>query len=203
MLRFGPRPGRSANCCARGLGRRARGSCWAYVPPQWPVLLMKAGFCVRAPPRRVDRMGAGACAASAHLPMSLARVERDDRRPTTPMRSRRCIGAPSTTCSLCILPPEQLDLVQGMPEHVIARTVADRRAELVVLGALRRGQLSPALIGSTAESVAGAVPCDVLLVPPPRAPAELAERATDTAKTAKPRRRRASSATRGRRPAAP
>ena len=100
------------------------------------------------------------------------------------------------------VPPEQLDLAQGIPEDVIVRTVADRRAELVVLGALRRSQLSQALIGSTAEAVAAAVPCDVLLVPAPRAPDEVADRAKDTGKTAKPRRRRASSATRGRRPAA-
>ncbi len=113
---------------------------------------------------------------------------------------RRAVG---DLLALHRLAPEQVDLVQGMPEDVIARAVADRRAGLVVLGALRRGQLSQAPIGSTAESVAAAVPCDVLLVPPPRAPAEPTERSKDTAKTAKPRRRRASSATRGRRPAAP
>ena len=98
------------------------------------------------------------------------------------------------------VPPEQADLCQGSPADVIAQTAADRGAELVVLGSLRRSQLAQALLGSTAESVAAAVPCDVLLVPAPRVPAEVA---TDTAKIAKPRRRRASSATRGRRPAAP
>lgn len=102
------------------------------------------------------------------------------------------------------VPPEQVDLVQGTPPDVIARTAADRRAELVVLGVLRRSQLEQALIGSTAEAVAADVPCDVLLVPAPQAvhAAEEAGDATGTAKTAKPRRRGASSATRGRRPAA-
>jgi hypothetical protein len=101
--------------------------------------------------------------------------------------------------------PEQLDLVQGTPAEVIARTAVERGAELVVLGALRRGQLEQALIGSTAEAVAADVPCDVLLVPPRNArPAETGDRApeaTDTARTTRPRRRRASSATAGRRPA--
>jgi universal stress protein E len=100
------------------------------------------------------------------------------------------------------VPPENVDLVQGPPADVIAGTAADRRAELVVLGASRRGQLAQALIGSTAEAVAAAVPCDVLLVPAPHSPAGVVEGAKGTAKIAKPRRRRASSATRGRRPAA-
>jgi universal stress protein E len=103
------------------------------------------------------------------------------------------------------VPPEQVDLVQGTPADVIARTAADRRAELVVLGALRRSQLEQALIGSTAEAVAAEVPCDVLLVPAPHAASEIIEEAPDTtgtARTAKPRRRGASSAARGRRPAA-
>jgi len=104
------------------------------------------------------------------------------------------------------VPPEQVDLVQGAPADVIARAAADRRAELVVLGALRRSQLEQALLGSTAEAVAADVPCDVLLVPAPHAASDLAEQSPDpkgTAKTAKPRRRGASSAARARRRAAP
>ena len=103
------------------------------------------------------------------------------------------------------VPPEQVDLVQGAPADVIARAAADRRAELVVLGALRRSQLEQALIGSTAEAVAADVPCDVLLVPAPHVTSDAAEEAPDAtgrARTAKPRRRGASSAVRGRRPAA-
>ena len=53
------------------------------------------------------------------------------------------------------------------PANVIAETAADRRAALVVMGVLRRGQVEQAMIGSTAEGVALDVPCDVLLVPPP------------------------------------
>jgi universal stress protein E len=104
------------------------------------------------------------------------------------------------------VPPEQVDFVQGAPADVIVRAAADRRAELVVLGALRRSQLEQALIGSTAEAVVATVPCDVLLVPAPNAGPDAADQATDargTAKKAKPRRRGASSAARARRPAAP
>jgi universal stress protein E len=105
--------------------------------------------------------------------------------------------------ALYAVPPEQVDVVQGAPADVIARTAVVRRAELVVLGALRRGQLAQALIGSTAEAVAAEVPCDVLLVPPPHhGPTEIGEQApeiTDTGRTTKPRRPRASSAAAGRR----
>jgi nucleotide-binding universal stress UspA family protein len=107
----------------------------------------------------------------------------------------------------CGIAPEQVDLAPGTPADVIAQTAADRHAELVVIGALRRSRLEHAILGSTAEAVAMDVPCDVLLVPPPAA-APVAARsglreARDTAKTARPRRRPASSAALGRRPLAP
>jgi universal stress protein E len=105
------------------------------------------------------------------------------------------------------LAPDNVDVVQGAPASVIADAAADRNAALVVMGALRRSQVEQAMIGSTAEGVAMEVPCDVLLVPPPKSsPAANLKRTTrakDTARTAKPRRRGASSAARGRRPAAP
>ena len=105
------------------------------------------------------------------------------------------------------LAPECVDIVHGPPANVIAETAADRRAGLVVMGVLRRGQVERAMIGSTAEGVALDVPCDVLLVPPPpprvsSAASDLGTQARDTARTAKPRRRRASSAAAARRPAA-
>ena len=104
------------------------------------------------------------------------------------------------------LAPERVDIVHGAPANVIAETAVERRAALVVMGALRRSQVQQAMIGSTAEKVAMDVPCDVLLVPPPKAASAVSERGTrttDTAKTAKPRRPGASSAARGRRRAAP
>jgi universal stress protein E len=101
------------------------------------------------------------------------------------------------------VPPERVDLVQGAPAAVIVQTVDERRAALVVIGALRRSRLEQAILGGTAEAVAMDVPCDVLLVPPPGAAARSRGRKPrDTARTAKPPRRRASSAARDRRPAA-
>ena len=63
--------------------------------------------------------------------------------------------------------PECTDVRAGEPAEVIARVVHKRGIELVVLGALKRGALSQALLGSTAERVVAEVECDVLLVPPP------------------------------------
>jgi nucleotide-binding universal stress UspA family protein len=87
------------------------------------------------------------------------------------------------------VPLERVDIARGPPANVIAETAADRRAALV-MGVLRRGD---AMIGSTAEGVAMDVPCDVLLLPPPRvasAPRERGTRAMDAPKAIKPRRRR-------------
>jgi universal stress protein E len=88
-----------------------------------------------------------------------------------------------------------LDVAHGKAPAVIEQTVVQRRAALVVIGALRRSRLEQMALGSTAEAVAMDAPCDVLLVPPP-APraAAVAGDVRDKAKTATPRRRRASSA---------
>jgi len=103
--------------------------------------------------------------------------------------------------------PEQVDLLPGAPAEIIERMATERRAELVVIGALRRSRLERAILGSTAEAVAMDVPCDVLLVPPPRrAPAAARSRgraARGTVKTAKPRHRAASSAALDHRPPPP
>jgi nucleotide-binding universal stress UspA family protein len=104
------------------------------------------------------------------------------------------------------LAPERVDIVPGTPTEVIALNAEDRRAALVVMGVLRRGQIEQAMIGSTAEGVAMDVSCDILLVPPPKVASDTSEReprARGKARTAKPHRRGASSAAHGRRPAAP
>jgi hypothetical protein len=95
--------------------------------------------------------------------------------------------------------PEQVDVVQGEPAAVIAQTAAERRAALVVIGALRRSQLEQAMIGSTAEAVALEVPCDVLLVPAPAHESastrvQGVRQTKRKARATKPRRRAASSA---------
>jgi universal stress protein E len=65
----------------------------------------------------------------------------------------------------------EVDLVAGSPSEVIIDTVAKRRAELVVVGTQQRHGWLAAVVGSTAENVVSAVPCDVLIVPPPAWPA--------------------------------
>jgi universal stress protein E len=97
-----------------------------------------------------------------------------------------------------------LDVAQGKAAAVIEQTAAERHAALVVIGALRRSALEQAVLGSTAEAVAMDIPCDVLLVPPP-APrsAVTGGDVKDKARTAKPRRRRASSGAADRPPRSP
>lgn len=65
------------------------------------------------------------------------------------------------------IPAADVDLVAGVAAEVIVDTAARHRAELVVVGTQdRRGALATA-VDSTAELVVAAVPCDVLIVPPP------------------------------------
>jgi universal stress protein E len=59
----------------------------------------------------------------------------------------------------------EVDLVEGIPAEVVIDTVAERNAELVVVGSPQRRGILAALVGSTAESVAASVGCDVLVVP--------------------------------------
>jgi nucleotide-binding universal stress UspA family protein len=59
----------------------------------------------------------------------------------------------------------EVDLVEGAPAEAVIDTVASRHAELVVVGSPQRRGILATLIGSTAESVAAGVGCDVLVVP--------------------------------------
>ena len=59
----------------------------------------------------------------------------------------------------------EVDLVAGSPPKAIMDTVAQRRAELVVVGSQRRSRALGAALGSTAELVVAGVSCDVLIVP--------------------------------------
>jgi universal stress protein E len=115
---------------------------------------------------------------------------------------RRAVGELAAEYELA---PQRVDIAYGPPASVIVEAASARRAALVVMGVLRRGLVQQAVIGSTAEGVAMDVPCDVLLVPPKVPPAARVrgKGSRDTARTAKPRRRRASSAAVVRRPAAP
>jgi universal stress protein E len=65
----------------------------------------------------------------------------------------------------------EVDLVEAGAAEAIVDTAAKRRAELVIVGMQQRRGAFAALIGSTAELVVAGVTCDVLIVPPPVAPA--------------------------------
>lgn len=60
---------------------------------------------------------------------------------------------------------EDIDLVEGAPAESIVEIAAQRRAELIVVGTAQRQGIAAAAVGNTAEHVAGAVACDVLIVP--------------------------------------
>jgi universal stress protein E len=67
----------------------------------------------------------------------------------------------------------EVDLAEGSAARAIIDTAAYRRADLTLVGAAQRRGVAAAVLGNTAELVAGEVPCDVLIVP-----------ATDTAQAA-------------------
>jgi len=58
----------------------------------------------------------------------------------------------------------QAYVTSGVPEEVILDQVRQQHAKLVVIGAIKRGWLEHALLGSTAEKVAATIDCDLLLV---------------------------------------
>lgn len=70
------------------------------------------------------------------------------------------------------VPPEGVLLKPGDPRRVIEAAASEMDAKLLVLGALKRGELAQAMLGSTAEYVVYSVECNVLLVkpdwPPPK-----------------------------------
>jgi len=59
----------------------------------------------------------------------------------------------------------EVDLVEGAAAEAVIDSAEKRRAQLVVVGISQRRGLLAAALGSTAEFIAGEVPCDVLMVP--------------------------------------
>jgi universal stress protein E len=76
------------------------------------------------------------------------------------------------------VPPSAVHIETGNPVTVLPRLARRLRADVVVMGAVSRSGLDRLLIGSTAERVIDALPCDVLIVKP------------QSARTKVPRRRR-------------
>ncbi len=55
----------------------------------------------------------------------------------------------------------------AMPTEYLPRMAAELHADILVMGAIARGALKRAVIGSTAEHVLETLPCDILVVKPP------------------------------------
>ena len=62
------------------------------------------------------------------------------------------------------LSADQAYLEAGSPEEIILDQAKRRNAKLLVMGAIKRGWLEHALLGSTAEKVSAETDCDLLLV---------------------------------------
>lgn len=62
--------------------------------------------------------------------------------------------------------PAHSHLLQGFAEETLPRFVEKRHIDLLLMGAIRRGELDNVLIGHTAERVLEGVECDLLVVKP-------------------------------------
>lgn len=76
--------------------------------------------------------------------------------------------------------PRQSHLEMGDPIYVLPTAARSLKAQMVVMGAMARSGIDRLLLGSTAEQVLDAMPCDVLIVKP-----KTRVRAALTAKTRK------------------
>lgn len=70
----------------------------------------------------------------------------------------------------------RLTVVEGDPFPVILDQAATARADLIVIGRQGRAPWQEFLLGSVTRRVLAAAPCDVLVLPSPRAPTPLPER---------------------------
>jgi len=78
---------------------------------------------------------------------------------------RAVLAASHCVARACGSTVRSVELVVGSPAQTIIDAAAHTRAELVVVGSSPRRHLAAAVIGNTAELVAGELPCDVLIVP--------------------------------------
>jgi len=69
-------------------------------------------------------------------------------------------------CARYRVPPRKMHLKMGDPAFQLPILARSLRARVVVMGAVSRGPVKRALIGSTAERVLDAMPCDILIVKP-------------------------------------
>lgn len=62
--------------------------------------------------------------------------------------------------------PKQRHLLKGITEETIPQFVKDNDVDLLVMGAISRGNIENALIGNTAERILEASDCDLLVIKP-------------------------------------
>jgi len=66
------------------------------------------------------------------------------------------------------IPDNQVHMQDGKAADLLPYMARDLSANVVVMGAVNRGRLEQAVIGSTAERVLDHLPCDVLIIKPAR-----------------------------------
>jgi universal stress protein E len=106
----------------------------------------------------------GFTAGAAFSPAAVAIAVPDEASQTAAIRRR--FKALNT---LYRIPPRHAHLKLGIAMYVLPAVARSIKAQLVVMGAVARSAFDRLLIGSTAEQVLDALPCDVLIVKPKRA----------------------------------
>jgi universal stress protein E len=114
----------------------------------------------------------GFVAGSAYAPAAVPISVPDEAAQIAAIRRR--FKALNTTYRI---PPRHAHLELGNPTFILPAVARRIKAQLVVMGAIARSALDRFLLGSTAEQVLDALPCDVLIVKPKHARAGARSRA--------------------------
>lgn len=99
--------------------------------------------------------------SSAFAPVSIPVSARDEAAQTAMIR--RHFKAFNTAQRIA---SRQSHLEMGDPIYVLPTVARSLKAQLVVMGAIARSRIDRLLLGSTAEQVLDALPCDVLIIKP-------------------------------------
>lgn len=65
------------------------------------------------------------------------------------------------------VPGERVHVLEGLAHQCLQQAATDRRADVLVMGAVARRGIKKVLIGSTAARVLDRLPCDLLIIKPP------------------------------------
>jgi universal stress protein E len=105
----------------------------------------------------------GFVAGSAYAPAAVPISVPDEATQTAAIRRRF-----KTINTAYRIQPRHAHLELGSPNYVLPTVARAIKAQLIVMGAIARSALDRLLLGSTAEQVLDALPCDVLIVKPKR-----------------------------------